>query len=312
MATRILEYYGDQPCTPKSVQNAQSNHCPYVAGKCHKKYGACSLGTINGSSIIICPNRLYDQNFSVLKEIADEVFSTSSDLVSVKDYEVRKRNNILTGNEIVVFGKHFHKELGIPSPKGFEDDDSEVGGSFKIDYILAKMDSQNKTESFVAVEVQTIDTTNSYSDAAKEYSNGNAYINSSGTDFTKAGLNWENVSKRILPQLIYKGHALRRERLCSKGMYFVVPHAVYLRIKRRIGGRILEYPKGPGTITFKTYDLSSKAIGPGYDLMAKETFTTTVEQLAFAFVSPQNLPDLGVYEGAISKSVEAMAKKPKP
>ncbi len=43
------------------------------------------------------------------------------------------------------------------------------------------------------------------------------------TGYSKAGVNWENVSKRILPQLIYKGYVLRRERLCSKGLFFVCP-----------------------------------------------------------------------------------------
>ena len=51
-----------------------------------------------------------------------------------------------------------------------------------------------------------------------------------GTDrspeYSNAGMNWENVNKRILPQLIYKGHVLRREELCRKGLFFVCPKHV--------------------------------------------------------------------------------------
>jgi len=36
---------------------------------------------------------------------------------------------------------------------------------------------------------------------------------------------------------------------------------------------------------------------------AGETFTTTVEQVAYAFVSPVNLPEMGVYEKAIMKAL---------
>lgn len=111
---------------------------------------------------------------------------------------------------------------------------------------------------------------------------------------------WANVSKRILPQLIYKGYVLRRERLCGKGLFFVCPTAVLARVRARLGTKMLEYPIASGTITFQAYDLAPAAReGKRRKLIKGATFTTTVEQVAYAFVSPVNLPEMGVYEKAI-------------
>ena len=70
------------------------------------------------------------------------------------------------------------------------------------------------------------------------------------------GLNWENVSKRIIPQLIYKGQVLQREDLCKTGLFFVCPKAVYDRVLNRLGGkdRIPRFPTQPASIHFLAYD----------------------------------------------------------
>ena len=311
MTSRIVEFFGSAPLSEASVLNAQNHWCPFVDSDCIKNrrrsLGASSLQVGQSEPVIICPNRLYADRFHILKEIADEAFGIDTELLSALDVEVRRRAGELNGREITVFGKYFGKELGIPTPPGLEE--GEGAGSFYIDFILVKAGSDNDPEAFVSVEIQTIDTTNSYADAAAHYAAGQEYHGPWGRDLTNAGLNWENVSKRILPQLIYKGHALRREPMCFKGLFFVVPQAVYQRIKRRVGGRLLEYPQAAGTITFRTYDLGPMAENGTRGLVFGETFTTTVEQIAFAFVSPQNLPAAGVYEEVISQNLRKIARK---
>jgi len=311
MASRIAEFFGARPKSAESVANAQAHYCPFVDSACIKNrtrsLGACSLQVGDADPIIICPNRLYAENFAILRDIANDVFGGETRLLSAKDYERDRRAAALDGSEIVVFGKYFGKELGIPTPPGLEE--GETAGSFYIDFLLVKLDPvSHQPVAFAAVEVQTIDTTNSYADAAAAYRLGLDYHGPLGEDLTNAGLNWENVSKRILPQLIYKGHALRREPLCSKGLFFVVPQAVYQRIKRRVGGRLLEYPKAAGTITFLTYSLGPEDGGNERSLLPAETFTTTVEQIAFAFVSPQNLPAAGVYQTVIGENLQRLTR----
>ena len=84
-----------------------------------------------------------------------------------------------------------------------------------------------------------------------------------------------------------------------KGIFYC-PTAVLKKIRARLGTKMLEYPIAAGTITFQAYDLGPDlGIGQRRTLVKGETFTTTVEQVAYAFVSPVNLPSMGVYETAI-------------
>jgi len=127
-----------------------------------------------------------------------------------------------------------------------------------------------------------------------------------------SNINWENVSKRILPQIIFKGHVLRQEQLCKKGMYFICPSPVYNRIIficpspvynriiPRLGGSLRPYHPQPGALTFRQYDVGEPvAAGTVRPLEFKGQMTTTVDQVALAFTSPSNLPAPGVYEQAI-------------
>ncbi len=86
----------------------------------------------------------------------------------------------------------------------------------------------------------------------------------------------------------------------SKEALFVCPTDVLARVRARLGTKMLEYPIAAGTITFQAYDLGPPvAAGKQRELVKGATFTTTVEQVAYAFVSPVNLPTMGVYEKAI-------------
>jgi hypothetical protein len=49
------------------------------------------------------------------------------------------------------------------------------------------------------------------------------------------GMNWANVWKRLIPQLILKGSIAATSKLCKQGHYFVVPDQVYQRFERLIG-----------------------------------------------------------------------------
>jgi hypothetical protein len=153
---------------------------------------------------------------------------------------------------------------------------------------------------FVAVELQTMDTTGSYEAQVHRFLN-----TGSGLLDKPSNINWENVSKRILPQIIFKGHVLRQEALCKKGMYFICPSPVYERILGRLGGSLRPYHRQPGSLTFRQYDLGPAPGSGGIRrLEFKGQMTTTVDQVALAFTSPSNLPDPGVYEKAIRAELE--------
>jgi hypothetical protein len=195
------------------------------------------------------------------------------------------------GKNVAVFGKRWGRELHLPQRGGI--------GSYFVDWILALLSPDGTLQEFVAVEVQAIDTTGNYRAEREAHMDGRPFAGDS-----KAGVNWENVSKRILPQLIYKGHVLRRERLCKKGLFFVCPTPVYQKITTRLGGNLLEYAMQPGSLTFRHYDLGPD-LGQGLhrDLIHGGQLTTTVDQVATAFTSPTNLPDAGVYQKAIEEEL---------
>lgn len=305
MAGRVVEFFGYNPLDLAGQLCAEARRCPFVEAACIKpRHGACSLEQAGGGPVIICPNRLYDNHHAVLGDVAIQAFGAGVQLTKSDVISRLRLAGALTGNEVAVFGKYWGSELSIPQPQ-LPDDEAEIGGFF-IDYVLARLSDTGEMAEFTAVEVQTIDTTNSYREQSEAFFAGQPFIDSRGNNpgWSNAGLNWANVSKRILPQLIYKGYVLRRERLCGKGLFFICPSAVLKKVRGRLGTKMLEYPIAAGTITFQAYDIGPE-LGPGMRraLVKGETFTTTVEQVAYAFVSPVNLPPMGVYETAITAAL---------
>jgi len=234
---------------------------------------------------------MYAHEYQILLDVAIDAFGPGVRLCrSLSDVHG-------DGKDIMVFGKRWGKELRLPS-RG-------EGGGYFVDWVLALLNTDKKLAGFVALEVQTMDTTGSYEAEVRAHLAGKPAGKAS-----TAGINWENVSKRILPQIIFKGHVLRNEPLCTKGMYFICPAPVNDRIFTRLGGDLREYHPHSGAITFRWYDLGpSDQPGVRRDLVFGGQKTTTVDQVALAFTSPKNLPDAGVYELAIRAVLEPQSGK---
>lgn len=307
MALKITEFFGFPPLDPKAQFYVDNLECPFVGSRCIKpEHGACSVQPLKlAEPVMCCPNRMYGDNFRVLKDLAIEIFGVGSDLIKPSEFQDRI-NGLgppLTGCEIVVFGRYWGKELPLPKPGGVN---SRNSSAFYVDWVLARLNSHGDLEEIIAIEVQTIDTTGSYREQSNSFFQKRAFWggSSSSPDYSNAGMNWENVNKRILPQLIYKGHVLRREELCHKGLFFVCPKQVYDRIRDRLGGALHDYKPGQGTITFRSYELNknSKNTTPR-TISLYEQFTTTVDQVALAFTSPMNLPNADVYAAAIKNAL---------
>lgn len=303
MALQVIEFFGHKPLDPATVATSAiaGRRCPFVDQDCIKpKHGACSVQQVTSAEpVICCPNRLYADNFQILQSIADETFGPGTTLV--KPFHLIGRP--IAGDEVVVFGRYWGRELPLPSPPGVKAVETR---KFYVDWILAKLDGDSRLREFTAVEVQSIDTTGNYSDQAQAFFSGNPFTDPQGRTpgYSDAGLNWENVNKRILPQVIYKGHVLRRETKCSKGLFFVCPIQVSERIRDRLGGTLHDYEPGNGTVTFRSYELGGPVpSGQTRSLNFVDQFTTTVDQIALAFTAPMNLPQRNVYEAAISAAL---------
>lgn len=271
--------------------------CPFLEGECTKLLrdgaisGACTVKLTNSGPIICCPNRLYDGNYQVLADVAQSAFGPKMKLIPGQRVAHVRHD----GYYVAVFGKRWGKELRLPQRTG--------RGGYFVDWILARIGTASQLEEFVAVEIQAIDTTGNYRGEREAYLREELF-----DDYSKAGLNWENVSKRILPQIIYKGHVLRQESLCPKGLFFACPTPVYDRIRERLGGKLSEYKfQQHGALTFMWYDLGpSVEDGRRRRLVPGGSFTTTIDQVALAFTAPANLPPAGVYREAIEAELKSL------
>jgi hypothetical protein len=193
---------------------------------------------------------------------------------------------------VAVFGHGWGGELRLPRREGT--------GAYFVDWVLARMDGNGELAELTAIEVQTIDTTGNYRSARE------TLLNSREITADTVGLNWENVSKRIIPQIIYKGQVLQREDLCKTGLYFVCPQPIYERVLNRLGGkeRIPKFPPQPASIHFISYDYSKceRKDGCITPLEITEEHCTTVYKVQEAF-SAVNLPEGNVYRDAIMRSL---------
>lgn len=301
MAGYIAEFFGyrvdDQ--SDVALRAAAKHTCPFLCSQCTKILsrdrdisGVCAIKqkTEESPTVICCPNRIYADDYKMLHVVAENAFGKKLGLYAGRTAVDKAK---VENGAISVFGHGWGGELRLPQRKGT--------GSYFVDWVLAKLDGNGELVEFTAIEVQTIDTTGNYRTARQ------ALIDSRKIVDDTVGLNWENVSKRIIPQIIYKGQVLQREELCKAGLYFVCPQPVYERVLNRLGGKdkIPKFPTQPASIHFISYDYldtSVKQDGLIQPLGILEEHCTTVYKIQEAF-SALDLPDGNIYRDAIRRSL---------
>lgn len=309
MANKILELFGyardDQSAIAQAAREEQT--CPMLGGLCTKQIGSaenrirsgvCSITDADGMPVVICPIRLYADQYALLSTVAKLAFKVP-EVTLVDGRKTATAKTLDDATLVAVFGKGWGGELKVPGRP--VEGKKRVSGFF-VDWILARLDKDKNLIEFAALEVQTMDTIGSYRAEREAILGGTAHTGKS------AGANWENVNKRILPQLIYKGHLLEREALCQSGLFFACPEAVYKKIVERLGSQLAEYPMKNNSLTFIAVRLRD-AVRPGTPraIEALPPKTTTIQQVQIAFSSPTNLPEAGAYEKAIRSALNGAA-----
>lgn len=303
MSGYISEFFGyrAEDLSDTALQNISRQVCPFLSSYCTKALGDKATRTLSGvcsirqvspgsPSVICCPNRIYAENYKMLSIIGQQAFGQRYNLYSGRLALARAKEE---NGAVAVFGHGWGGELPLPKRKG--------KGSYYVDWILARLDGSAELAEFTAIEVQTIDTTGSYQNARRKL------LENRTIEKDTVGLNWENVSKRIIPQIIYKGQVLQREELCRSGLYFVCPKPVYDRVLERLGGKekLPKFPTQPAAIHFVAYDyLPGVPVTDGMirPLGVIEEYCTTVYKVQEAF-SAVDLPDQNVYRDAIRRSL---------
>jgi hypothetical protein len=297
MSGYITEFFGyrAEDRSGVALKAAASGICPFLGKQCSKilsrdgtASGVCAIRQMSTTapSVICCPIRIYAEDYKMLYAIALDAFGKMMNLyVGRVAVEKAKEEN----GAVAVFGHGWGGELRLPQRAGT--------GSYFVDWVLARLNGKGELVEFTAIEVQTIDTTGNYRTARDKLLANREVVSDT------VGLNWENVSKRIIPQLIYKGQVLQREDLCRTGLYFVCPQPVYARVLNRLGGKekLPNFPAQPASVHFVSYDYESSADvvdGIIRPLDMIDTHCTTVYKIQEAF-SSMNLPEGNVYREAI-------------
>lgn len=303
MSGYISEFFGyrAEDTSDVALLNVSKQVCPFLSTYCTKALGDKKNRTLSGvcavrqvtpgsPDVICCPNRIYAENYKMLSIVAQKAFGGEYKLYSGRLAVSKAKEE---KGAIAVFGHGWGGELPLPKRTG--------RGSYYVDWILARLDEYGELKEFTAIEVQTIDTTGSYQNARR------ALIDQHKIEKDTVGLNWENVSKRIIPQIIYKGQVLQREELCRSGLYFICPKPVYDRVLERLGGKekLPQFPTQPAAIHFVAYDYLTNVPteeGKIRPLGIVEEYCTTVYKVQESF-SAVDLPEQNIYRDAIRRSL---------
>ena len=272
----LIEVFGHAPddTTSKARKFWGLNACPFIGRACTKFdhtnticYGTCSVSNA-GQDVIICPNRLYANNYETIRHVSEDVFGNLPFMLF--DEYLRKESKSLSC--VVALGQNSGREVKL--------------SKMSMDWVLARI-KNGKLMEYVGIEVQSIDITGNYRDAWYAARDMKPVIPSSAH-----GLNWANVHKRLMPQIIRKSLVYSKSALVKNGLFFIVPEPVYQRFEEIIGSDIptVDTP-GRDVITVFTYDLGDSAPhGKVRKLVRNRIVRFKLDEFSARFISGPNLP----------------------
>lgn len=288
----IAEIFGHAPddLSKKARALWSLNACPFIESPCiktnHDKsvvYGVCSVKNINGDEVITCPNRLYADNYGIIRNVSQYIFPG----IPFKTYSeyVRQRGN--HNPKVVALGQRSGREVGLSR-------------TLSIDWILALID-KGKLADYAGLEIQSMDITGNYRNAWNAYrnlpSNTHARIPES-----EHGINWANVHKRLIPQLIRKGSVFAKSDICTKGLHFALPEIVYQKFEDVIGDLPEQKQLARNVLSVSTYALGPNVpFGKIRPIIRIRSERFLLEDFAQGFITGASLPSGQELDIAIKK-----------
>lgn len=236
----IVELFGFSPddVSPIALKTWEEKSCPFTGGRCSKTnhdqsliYGTCSvtngISKSEGAEIIICPKRFYANTHTIFNDVIKQVWpDQSKNLVVGGSLADLKKKALTTENPVVAFGQNSGKELQIRS-----------NGTLSMDWVLQSYKIENGNlipVDFVGIEIQSIDITGNYRDNWGAYKMIKEGVPVESIPNSGHGLNWANVHKRLIPQIIRKGNIYEKTNRCV-GFFFILPEPVYQKFEEVIG-----------------------------------------------------------------------------
>jgi len=287
----IVELFGYRAndISQKARQTFADRHCPFTNRTCTKTnhdqsviYGVCSVtnGMKTGphDEVIVCPKRLYEKQYHIFADLAQEVWGEETELVVGGSIDELRNRAMKMTKPAVAFGQNSGAEIAVNS-----------NGQMSMDWVIQLYRNQLRLDAheFIGIEVQSIDITGNYRDnwSAYETMKETGSIPNEPIANSGHGLNWANVHKRLIPQIIRKGNIYRGSARCV-GFYFIAPEIVYQKFEEVIG----DLPKldGPGKdrLSIKTYSIADGVPDGGIrDIRPVRTVHLNSLSVAQAFIS---------------------------
>jgi hypothetical protein len=252
----ILELFGLSPSDSQVAHSITTGICPFTSRECIKSLrgidgptGVCAVSQgVTTTPVIVCPHRLYGDNYATLRMAAAEVYGADPLLIGGDEDELADKFQDHKGPAVVAFGQHSGHEIQI---RGRD--------RMSFDWILQHHTARRRRTGFIAVEVQSMDTTGNYRDCLEGY---RAFHEGAQAPvpLSRHGINWANVHKRLLPQLIRKGLILEQTKGCQ-GLFFVVPDNVYQRFEDVLEDLQEQNNVGPDILSIRTYEPAQTTSG---------------------------------------------------
>lgn len=158
----------------------------------------------------------------------------------------------------------------------------QMAGFGNVDFVIADLNEQeNEVVDFVSVEMQAVDITGSVEPAYQ------GIINSQGLVDVSYGINWANVRKRYVTQLVTKGffHHHWNSRIVA-----VLQTRLYDYMRQHINFDELPPNTGGNTVVFMLYDFQPKDGEEGHSLVLDRVVGTSHNSLMMGAMY-QAIPD---------------------
>ena len=161
MSGFIAEFFGYDALdtSEQSLASAARSLCPILGESCAKtlgqgraqvRSGVCAVSQVKKrADVIICPIRLYADNYRLLREIGEMAFGVEGlcycagkDAVPVAQAR---------GGAVAVFGQRWGGELRLPKRPAAHN--GGQSGNYFMDWVLALLDGSGQLREFTAIEV---------------------------------------------------------------------------------------------------------------------------------------------------------------
>lgn len=278
--------YGPDDLSDDAVRRFRERSCPFSGRTCSKTdssgdivYGVCSVteGATTGTDtdVVVCPERLYDDSYRLLREIAEVVWREEHQFIVGGSLENLRQRALAAPDSVVAFGQRSGGEVGTP------------GGKLSMDWVLQRYAARDGTlvpSGFVGVEVQSIDITGNYRDCWSSYARYKVGDPVHLIEKSGHGLNWANVHKRLLPQIIRKGNVYKRTESCL-GFFFLTPETVFRRFEGILGEVAEVAAPRKDVLSIVTVGLGAPETGQIRPLLTHRQIHHPIDDVALAFVT---------------------------